>query len=100
MIHINRGDGLHEMLTDEEFQMRYPEVYANLRRPAPHEQFGRILSRARQDANISVRELAKKLGIRASELSDIDHGRVEISSELSERYLTAVSELRNERRVI
>jgi ribosome-binding protein aMBF1 (putative translation factor) len=98
MIHINRGDGNHELLSDDEFQSRYPEAYTNLKRPAPFEQFGKIMSRYRKDADISLRELAKKLDVRPSELSAIELGRVEITDALHARYLMAVTEYCNESR--
>ena len=98
MIHINRGDGQHEMLTDEEFQMRYPEAYANSHRARPWEAVGRAMSQNRKDADLSIRELAKRLDMRASELSDLELGRAEPSDEFMTRYYAACRELREERR--
>lgn len=100
MIHINRGDGQHEMLTDEEYQMRYPEAYARANRVRPWEAVGRSLSQVRKDADLSIRELAKRLDMRASELSDLELGRDEPSDEFMTRYFAAVLELREERRAL
>jgi len=76
MIHINSRDG-HEMLTQEEFNERHPGLAAALNAPRPFAEEGEVLKRMRQAADMSVRELAKAIGMRASEISDLEHGRTE-----------------------
>lgn len=94
MIHINRGDCGHEMLTDAEFQMRYPEAYANMNQETPFASVGRLLRMSRCDADISLREMAKALGLSGTDYSDIERGRVDIPDKMITRFYQVISDKR------
>ena len=74
MITINSRDG-HEILTKEEFNERHPALAAALNAPRPYAEEGEVLTRLRQAADMSVRELAKAIGIRLGDASAIETGK-------------------------
>lgn len=79
MIFIDRDNGESELLTTEEFRMRYPEVYKSLHRPAPRKwrEVGDALRRNRQDKDMTMREVAAKMGWKVSEVCDLERGLME-----------------------
>lgn len=95
MVHINRTD-CHEMLTDAEFQMRYPEAYAVLNKEQPFAAIGRSLRLARVNADFSLREMAKALDMPATAYSDIERGRVLPSDSMINRIFKIIEGAREE----
>lgn len=88
MIHLDYADGTSAWLTDEQLKEKHPELYAKLRQPVPYAEYGRKLRNLRVKNDCSLRELAKLAGVRASELSDIELGRVMPSQEIVDIYGT------------
>lgn len=80
MIHVHTRDG-HEWLTEEEFKLKHPALYAAVNAPRPFNEAGEIIRKARQRADMTVRELAKATGIPLGELSAIETGRQEATQE-------------------
>lgn len=88
MIHINRGDGKHEFLTKKEYEARYgqlPDTNGQLAEQA------KSLRMARIEARVTLRELAKEMGVRPSWLSGLEHGREEITIEDAARHSNALT---------
>ena len=52
--------------------------------------FGRALRKHRIDKNISLRDMAKKMGVAASFLSAVEHGRKSIPTDLPDRVALAL----------
>lgn len=77
MIHIHTADGKHEWLTQEELASKYPDMHARINRPRPFEEDGKRLKYKRMDADMSLRETAKQIGISATTLSEIELGFIE-----------------------
>lgn len=85
MILLDTTDG-PEWLTEEQFEAKYPELYSELRKPAPWKNYGRRLKYLRVKANMTVKEVAKLLCIGIAEVSDIEHGRVEATHDQVQVY--------------
>lgn len=86
MIHIHTADGKHEWLTQEELAIKHPGLHAELNKPRPFEDEGRKLKYKRMDADMSLREVAKRIGMSPSELSKIELGFVEADPATAEFY--------------
>ena len=86
MIHIDFADGHSEWLTDEQLKEKYPDLHAALRKPAPLKEYGDMLKKIRQRRDISLREMSKRIGCKASDLSNIEQGYVEATAEQVEAY--------------
>lgn len=82
MIHINRADGKHEWLTKEEFEATYGALPSD----GPHMKKAEPLKKERIDGRFSLRELAKAMDVTMSYLSDLEHGRVEITPAIEGAY--------------
>jgi len=90
VVHINRGNKPHEFLTDEQFKERYPKLWDRLQ-PGLWESEGKKLREIRKSKSITLREMAKRLNINPSDLSDIEFGRVKAPDDLKSKYLTIAS---------
>lgn len=88
MIHIDYADGTSAWLTDEQLKEKHPALYAVLRAPKPYAEYGRKLRDLRVKNGFSLRELASLLNIKASELSEIETGKVMPSQEIVDYYGT------------
>ena len=90
MIHITRGDDPHEWLTDEEYQMQYPELYEQMHRPRPYAEVGAALRRNRVDKDLTTREVAKITGWKMSFISGLETGSIEPTDELITAFHKAI----------
>jgi len=88
MIHLDFADGTSAWLTDEQLKDQHPELYTSLRQPVPYQEYGRKLRDRRVKHEITLREMAKICGMKASELSSIELGRVMPSQEVVDCYGT------------
>jgi DNA-binding Xre family transcriptional regulator len=87
MIHINKGKNApHEWITAEEFQKRYPELAKTLAEPRPFNEHGNKLKAIRMKRRLTIHELSKRTGFTSSEISRIESGNLEITSEINDRY--------------
>ena len=86
MIHLDFVDGTSDWLTDEQLKEQHPELYAKLRQPEPYKEYGQKLKAIRQKRDYCVRELAKMLNMKGSEICDIEQGRVMPSQEVVDFY--------------
>lgn len=76
MIHLDTTDG-PMWLTEEQFEAKYPDLYEELRKPAPWQKYGRRLKYLRVKENMTVQEVAKLLCSSLAEVSAIEAGKVE-----------------------
>lgn len=86
MIHLDFADGTSKWLTDEQLKEQHPELYAKLRQPEPYREYGQKLKAIRQKHDYCVREIAKMLNMKGSEICDIEQGRVMPSQEVVDFY--------------
>ena len=86
MIHLDYADGTSAWLTAEELKEKHPELHAIMNRPTPHKEYGEKLKQIRIKHRLTLREMAKRVGCRASELSNVEIGVTEASMELVEEY--------------
>jgi len=86
MIHLDYADGTSAWLNDEQLKEKHPELYAKLRQPVPYEEYGQRLRKIRQNKDYCVREIAKMLNMKGSEICDIELGRVMPSQEIVDFY--------------
>lgn len=86
MIHLDFSDGTSIWLTEEELKEQYPELHALRSQPAPHKDYGAKLRNIRIKHDLTLREMAKRIGCSASELCNVEQGRSEASMELIEEY--------------
>jgi ribosome-binding protein aMBF1 (putative translation factor) len=86
MIHLDYADGTSEWLTDEQLKEKHPELYAKLRQPEPYREHGQKLKAIRQQNDYSIRELAKMLKVKGSDVCDIEQGRVMPSQDTVDFY--------------
>jgi len=86
MIHLDFADGTSAWLTDEQLKEQHPELYAALRQPAPHKEYGQKLRDIRVKHDISQREMARLAGCKTSELSAVESGREPATPEMIEAY--------------
>ena len=86
MIHLDFADGTSAWLSDEELREKHPELYAKLRKPVPYEEYGHKLQKIRQKNDYTVREIAKMLNLKGSDICDIELGRVMPSQEVVDFY--------------
>ena len=89
MIHINRGDGKHEILTDAEARLRYPGIF----RPSAGVwlAIGGPMKESRNAAGMTVREMAKALNVKMSVVSAIETGDICPTRETVGKWETAVA---------
>lgn len=86
MIHLDYADGTSAWLTDEQLKEKHPELYAKLRQPTPHKEYGEKLKQIRQNHNLTIREMAKLTNCKASYLCDVELGRIAAPMDLVEEY--------------
>jgi len=94
MIHVNTGDGKHEWLTDEQLKERNPAAHAALHQPTPYKEYGEKMARIRKSAGMTIRELAKAMGMRLGEVSGIETGRIQPTGEQVDLYQIKINEYR------
>lgn len=94
MIHINSRTG-HEMLTQEEFNERHPALAAALNAPTPYKEYGEKMARIRKSAGMTIRELAKAMGMRMGDVSGIETGRIQPTGDQVDLYQIKVNEYRS-----
>jgi ribosome-binding protein aMBF1 (putative translation factor) len=86
MIHLDYADGTSAWLTDEQLKAQHPELYSKLRQPVSYEEYGQQLRKIRQKKDYTVREIAKMLNLKGSDICDIELGRVMPSQEVVDFY--------------
>jgi hypothetical protein len=88
MIHVNTASG-HSLLSREEFEKQFGRLPSS---SGPHIEEGQRLSAARNNADISMRELSKAVsGWTILTVSDIEHGRTEITPMIRAAYQKTIS---------
>jgi DNA-binding XRE family transcriptional regulator len=86
LVHLDKADGCHEWLTDEQLAVKYPGLHAVMNRPRPYEEEGRELRNIRVEMRFTLREVANRLGLKPSELSDIERGVVQPTDKIKLDY--------------
>ena len=89
MIHVNRSDGKHELLTDVEFELKYGKKPGD----GPHIAEADKLRRLRTEEGFGLRELAKVMDVLPSWLSGLEHGREKITPQIKSAYLKGITAL-------
>lgn len=92
MIHLHTRDG-HEWLTADELKEKHPALHAAVFAPRPFNEGGEKIKRVRKKYGLSVMELARRSGIRLADLSAIETGRIEATTEQVDAIGLAVSTL-------
>jgi len=94
MIHINKGDEPHIMLTREEAEEKHPDFFKRMNRPTPFKAQGKTLFdiRVTKDGYLNMRDMAKAIGIDVVELSESERGIIEVDwDERAKLYRTAIA---------
>ena len=88
MIHINKSNGKHELLTSEQVKEKYPQLHEAINLPAPFKEYADKLKEIRKAKNITLREMAMHIGISAVKLSEVEQGYVPATQRIVESYHT------------
>lgn len=91
MIHLNKGDGEHEWITEDEFKKRYPEIDLSPSKPDDR------LRRIRIKKRITLRQLSEHSGLSIADLSRIERGLIRGQNEI-DRFAMALQKI-NERSI-
>lgn len=86
MIHLDFTDGTSAWLTSEQLAEKYPELHAYINQPKPYADQGKQLRDMRVEMNISLREMSKRLGIKASELCKFERGIIRPTEDMKRDY--------------
>ena len=76
----------------QEFEQRHPVLAAALAAPTPYAEYGAKLARLRKNADMSIMELAKAMGMRLSDISGIETGRLAPTGDQVDLYQIKVNE--------
>ena len=89
-IHVNKGSGRHELLTEDQFR----EKYGELPNSNPSE-LAIQLREKRKQSRITIRLMADTMKVRASYICDVEHGRTVITPEFAAEWQAAIDFIDN-----
>lgn len=81
MIHLNKSDGQHEWVTEEEFKKRFPDIDLSVPKGS------QVFKNRRIKKGIKMRDMAEHLGITVTELSRMEKDDLNFKPPLLDKYV-------------